>query len=546
MSSLLVYPHSFGFTLFSVFLLWGIYSPSIFKGVYKYNTQTVFHPVFDGTGFNVLQQMKNTISLNTKNTFMQHLLRRISLPVLLAGFAITSFAQDSGTMTTTGTTATITATSVPASPKLFSGTSGYRVWSFGLTGGGLGPAVAIGGRNDFNKWKATLGYGAYLKAQLSHHFGLQLEFLKGTVEGENTSQPADPYKSFKTDINWSGALKGVFTLANINWSQMHTAVQPYVGVGFGLINYNPTLVTQAGANVDYKTDGSITERFIPIDIGLKFNVSRNVNLELGYSMNFVDGDNFDGFYKAPVYNVDKFSYGHVGVEFALGDKSKPQLATHNAPAALAQDLWDKNAALASSLASTQGQINKLNSDIAALNSLKDELARMKMDSDGDGVPDAFDKCPNTPAGTKVDGSGCALPTPPPPTPAKQDTTIVQKFYITEEDKRVVNEAIRNLEFDFGKSTIRARSLPYLQRVADILRQKGFSLKLAGHTDNVGSDAANMKLSKDRAESVKATLVSQGANPSRIEATGYGESQPIATNKTDAGRQKNRRVEFTLF
>lgn len=472
---------------------------------------------------------------------MQHLLRRISLPLLLAGFATASFAQDSTrTMSTTSSTST-----VETKPKLFSGTSGYRVWSFGIHGGALWSSLPFG-RNDFNKSNPTIGYGAYLKAQLSHHFGLQAEFLKGKVKGENTTMTTDPYKSYETDINWSAALKGIFTLANINWSQMHTGVQPYIGIGAGAINYNPRMVTQAGANVEFTPNGSNTSLFVPIDLGLKFNVSRDINIDLGYSMNFVDADNFDGFFKTPVYNADKFSYAHAGLEFALGDRNKPQLATHNAPAALAQDLWDKNAALQSSLDATQSQINKLNSDVAALNGLKDELAKMKQDTDGDGVPDAFDKCPNTPAGTKVDGSGCALPTPPPPPPAQRDTTIVQKFYITEEDKRVVNEAIRNLEFDFGKSTIRSRSLPYLQRVADILRQKGFSLKLAGHTDNVGSDAANMKLSKDRAESVKATLVSQGANPSRIEATGYGESQPIATNKTDAGRQKNRRVEFTLF
>ena len=77
-------------------------------------------------------------------------------------------------------------------------------------------------------------------------------------------------------------------------------------------------------------------------------------------------------------------------------------------------------------------------------------------------------------------------------------------------------------------------------------QKNFSLKLAGHTDNTGSKELNLRLSKERAESVKAYLVSQGANASRIEATGYGMGQPIATNKTAAGRQKNRRVEFTLY
>jgi OOP family OmpA-OmpF porin len=487
-----------------------------------------------------LGMMKNKFSIPTKKNFMQHLLlKRISLLAVIVCCVFASSAQDSVRM-------------YPKSPKLFSGTQGYRTWSIGLIGGGLGPALAIGGRNDYSKWKATLGYGAYIKNQLSHNFGLQLEFLKGTVSGENEKTTSggfpitDPYASFTTDINWSGALKGVFTLGHINWSQLHTVVQPYVSLGGGLINYNPRMVTTGGANIDYKTNGSISELFIPVGLGLKFNVSNDVNLELGYSMNFIDGDNFDGYYKAP-FNGDKFSFGHVGVEFALGSRSKPQLASHNAPAALAQDLWDQNAALRSSLIANEQKLNQLNQDLAGLNGLKDELNRMKLDSDKDGVADFFDKCPNTPAGTAVDGSGCALPTPPPPVVVK-DTTIIktEKYYITDEDRRIVSEAIRNLEFDFGKATIRPRSFPYLNRVAEMLVKKGFSLKLAGHTDNVGSDAANMKLSKNRAESVKSYLLQQGVNAARIEATGYGESQPIATNKTDAGRQKNRRVEFTLF
>jgi OOP family OmpA-OmpF porin len=181
----------------------------------------------------------------------------------------------------------------------------------------------------------------------------------------------------------------------------------------------------------------------------------------------------------------------------------------------------------------RSDLNTTNSNLATTNA---NLAKFTMDSDNDGVPDFFDKCPNTPAGTKVDGAGCPLPV------NKPDV----KVYVTEADKKVVKDAISNLEFDFGKATIRAKSFPSLDRVADLLVNKNFSLKLAGHTDNVGSDEANMKLSKDRAESIKAYLVSKGANASRIEATGYGESQPITTNKTAAGRQQNRRVEFTLF
>jgi len=124
--------------------------------------------------------------------------------------------------------------------------------------------------------------------------------------------------------------------------------------------------------------------------------------------------------------------------------------------------------------------------------------------------------------------------------------IREKIIVTEADRKVVDEAIRNLEFDLGKATIRSTSNATLDRVAALLVEKNFSLKLAGHTDNSGSMALNLRLSKDRAESVKAYLVSQGANASRIEATGYGPNQPIASNKTADGRQKNRRVEFSLF
>jgi OOP family OmpA-OmpF porin len=276
-------------------------------------------------------------------------------------------------------------------------------------------------------------------------------------------------------------------------------------------------------------------------LGIKANLSQSVNLDLGYSMAYVDADNLDGYVKAP-YNGDKFSYAHIGLEFMLGKANKPQLARHNPPAQLAQNMKDHDDALSASLRASEERYNQR---LAEINALRDEMNKMKMDSDGDGVSDYFDKCPNTPRGVKVDGAGCALPVAPAPV---KDTVVkvYNTYVITEEDKKIVSEAVHNLEFEFGKATIRPRSLPYLNRVAEVLTKKGFSLKLGGHTDWVGSDAANMRLSKDRAESVKNYLVSQGASNAKIEAVGYGETQPIATNKTEDGRQKNRRVEFTLY
>jgi len=442
-----------------------------------------------------------------------------------------SFAQD---------TTTHTSTLIP--PPLFTGNQGYRTWSIGVHGGMIAPFAAVGGKNDFSKWLPNFGYGAYVKYQLSHGFGLQLDFLRGTLEGNNEKQLAgapvvSPYQSFKTDINWASSLSGVITLGNINWSQLHTFIQPYVTIGGGAVNYNPTTVSASGTSVNFEPNGSLTAFYVPVGLGIKANLSQSINLDLGYTMAYLDADNLDGYYKAPFLS-DKFSYAHIGLEFVLGKASKPQLARHNAPAQLAQEMKDQNDALRASLAASE---EKSNQRFAEMNGLKDDMNKMKMDSDGDGVSDYFDKCPGTAQGVKVDGAGCPLVVP-----QAKDTVINNTYVISEEDKKVVSEAVRNLEFDFGKATIRSRSFPYLNRVADMLVKKHFSLKLAGHTDAVGSSDANMILSKNRAESVKNYLVSQGAEVARIEAVGYGKKQPIATNKTAKGRQMNRRVEFTLY
>ncbi|GAB2980678.1 hypothetical protein GCM10027049_15240 [Mucilaginibacter puniceus] len=433
----------------------------------------------------------------------------------------------------------------------FSGDAAFRTWSIGVNAGILSTYTPLqnNSRQDFMTPQAQLGYGAYIKKQILPSFGLQVDYLGGKIEAANSAMRGAPFNSsayskVSTSVQYAVSLSGHFNLSNINWHYKTTSIQPYFTAGVGIMGYTPYLTPGDGNPPIYFKSGNdhgVSELFVPVGAGFKLNVAKGVNIDLGYKVAFVNSDNLDGYNYAS--NNDRFSYGHIGLEFALGAKSKPQLATHNPVNSLRNEyLMDEQRlqmaidAQKAELAAQKAANDKLRADLNATNA---NMAKFSADSDGDGVPDFFDKCPATPSGTKVDGSGCPLPVAPVQRP---DVRVI----VTEQDRKIVNEAIKNLEFDFGKSTLRPRSFPSLDRVAALLIEKNFSLKLAGHTDNVGSNDANLKLSKDRAESVKTYLVGKGANASRIEATGYGETQPIATNKTAAGRQQNRRVEFTLF
>jgi OOP family OmpA-OmpF porin len=425
--------------------------------------------------------------------------------------------------------------------KPFSSSDAFRTWSIGVGAGVLTPYTIFKGKEDFINNGTQLGYNAFIKDQLLPSFGLQLSYTGGKIAGNNS---LDGYwTGYNTSLKYAVDLTGQFTLANISWMHKQSAIQPYLLAGFGLAGYTPTFTSRV-TGVTTTVDHEIKNAYLPLGFGFKFNVSPAINIDLGYQVNFVDGDNLDGFDFGSTF--DKFSYIHAGLEFALGGSSKPQLATHNPVASMRTEYLMAEQRLQAQQEAERARNEQLRRDLdaskaalaAALAQMNANMLKFTSDSDNDGVPDFLDKCPNTPAGTKVDGAGCPLPV--------ATTTKVEKYYITEQDRAIVKEAIRNLEFDFNKATIREHSFASLDRVAQLLIDKGFSLKLAGYTDNVGSQAFNLKLSKDRAESVKNYLVSKNADASHIQAEGYGKAHPIASNKTAKGRQTNRRVEFSLF
>jgi outer membrane protein OmpA-like peptidoglycan-associated protein len=124
---------------------------------------------------------------------------------------------------------------------------------------------------------------------------------------------------------------------------------------------------------------------------------------------------------------------------------------------------------------------------------------------------------------------------------------VKVIILTKQEEEVVKKAFNNLEFETGKDIIKPESYASLNELAGLLKKKGnWRLLVSGHTDNVGGAAKNMELSKKRSMAVKKYLEAQGLTDDRFIVKWYGQTKPIADNKTPQGRQKNRRVEMLII
>ena len=408
-----------------------------------------------------------------------------------------------------------------ATAKAFGGLSQYNHWSVGVNVGVTNDMLNFT-NNATTHFKPQLGYGVSLTDQLSHFFALSLAYNGGKVEGDdvNNGVVGNKYggEDFQTSFNMV-TLNGIIDFGSVSFLHRQNSVNFYGSVGAGLTWYNPkwdNTGQPAGAYAN-SYGHTIGAAVAPIGVGIKFKLTDALALNVGYTVNLVQAYNFQGFHTYPTF--DRYSYTYAGLDYTFGSSSKKNIEWVNPIAQIYDELYD--AALRQEVKALEGRVGNVETAVADL----------KKDSDGDGVADQFDKCPGTPAGTPVDGSGCPLP--------KLDTAAICKFChpVTPVD------TTGNVQFDFDSYVLRTSSYPLLDKKAAEYKTSGAPVKLWGFASSEGTPAHNLQLSKDRANAVKTYLINSGVESKKIKATGKGTADPIATNATEAGRELNRRVEF---
>ena len=459
--------------------------------------------------------------------------------------------------------------------KLFAGTKQYNTWSVGFNAGATTFGMFTGGNYKWYKNPPAFGFGFDVQKQFTHFFALRFDFHSGNVVGHNvpTIDPLTTKTSnLTTDIGtgdaglssttkfYSYTLGGAVNVGSVSFLKRKNAINFYLKGGVGLTYYNPTTyfydkqtanftyaytfrndwltglqvspgyVVNKHAATDrnaYNVGNDYSKRyvesyFMTAGAGVKFKITDAIALDLGYDESFLDGFNFTGIHTGFPSVKDKYSYGYAGLDYTFGSTSKQSLEWVNPIAIMYDELYDQS----------------LRDEVAALRkrvtNVENAVNDLKKDTDGDGVSDQFDKCPNTPAGTIVDGSGCPIVFPPP-----MDTTdLVHKP--KHPPTCVPYSAI---QFEFDSSVLKTASYCVLDATAVDIKSTGSTVELDGYASSEGTAAHNLRLSRDRANSVKTYLVNSGVEAKKLKIKAFGETHAIADNSTEEGRILHRRVEF---
>ena len=463
-----------------------------------------------------------------------------------------------------------------------SGQTQDKKWNFGLHGG----ATQFNGDrfNDFYKTKMPFYAfgGLSISRYLTNNLDVSLMATKGKV-------------GFKSD---SGRSSTDITTASLNFRfnilGPMSPVRPYVFVGAGAILFDKNLNIKKD-KIDYAAPS--------FGGGFNFRLGPSVMLNLQETFMYSTEDKRDGVIAG---SNDAYLFHSAGLTFNFGkkkDADKDGVADRmdkcaNTPTGVSVDKTgcpldlDKDGVPdyidpcpdVAGLESLKGCPDKDGDGITDKEDRCPDVAgtvalRGCPDTDGDGVADVDDKCPGTKAGYKVDTTGCTLDNDKDGIMNEDDAcpdvagtmalkgcpdkdgdgvgdnedrcpdvagTIANKGCpeITVEEVKKITEIASKIFFENNSDKLKTASLYQLDELVTLLKKyETAKLTIEGYTDDKGSDEFNMALSQKRTESVKMYLIEKGIADSRLTGTGMGEANPVADNKTNAGRAKNRRVEL---
>jgi outer membrane protein OmpA-like peptidoglycan-associated protein len=324
---------------------------------------------------------------------------------------------------------------------------------------------------------------------------------------------------------------------------------------------NVKLLTDKYAVVPYISVGVGASKYrgyysaiMPIGLGLQFRIVEDISLVLNSQ------------YRVPVTeNAAYHLYHSFGFTQALRKKAPPAPVEVPVPVVLDRDGdgvpdADDKCPDVPGIAALQGCPDKDADGIADGDDKCPDVPGIAKyqgcpipDTDGDGINDEQDKCPTVAGVARYQGcpvpdtDGDGINDEEDKCPTRAGTAANQGCpEIAKEVIEKVNMAAKNVFFATGSYKLLAKSFKSLTEVADIMKaDESLMIDIDGHTDDVGTNESNQVLSENRAAAVRDYLVSKGVSESRMKSTGFGEDKPVADNKTVAGRAKNRRTEMTV-
>ncbi|TVQ77591.1 MAG: hypothetical protein EA358_06130 [Flavobacteriales bacterium] len=429
----------------------------------------------------------------------------------------------------------------------------YSKWS---VSGNLGVFTSFGDlqsfqSSDFNYDVNTgvqFGGALGLTRMLNSWWGVRGMLSYGTLTGSGTF--GNENLSFESRI-LGGQAEAVFNI--INGFRMEERARPIrsallLTAGAGLTQSNPSVFSD---NIDIGRDGNVIAPFIAFGFEYKYQVSDPITVDLGVQFRYFINDEVDGFVSGR--SDDAMSYVYVGGSYNFGQKGKNRSLVFSSPFS---DLW------------------------SIVSDVESKMDGLTTDSDGDGVPDIFDKDPNTPEGVAVDGAGRPLDVDMDGIPDYQDADpfTARGAKVDAEGRELDSDGdgvpdSRDLEpntpkgslvdargrriptggsmsdavlpqiyFAFNSATVSEDNRRGLAIIARVLQSDpSLSLSLVGHTDNVGSEEYNKKLGERRAQAVKDYLVKHfNIDASRLHVETKGKNAPLASFNNI-----NRRVEFSV-